>query len=244
MIRGCIALLLVVCLCSAAPPAGSFRQVPVAVAGGGGPDIAYRSSSHVIATATSATPSEPTGTAQNDLIFANVHCAGAGTITLPAGWLVLTNGVEAFDGFFDYSMAVIRRGASAPDLTWQFGSSVYHEVYLHSISGASTAGTALNAVEVMNRAQGSSGEPNPPSVITSTANDLIVILGVNWSGSGVGGWVAPANYTIRGNNTAGNNGTSATRNSLIAAGAEDPATFTGASGGGINWDAFTYGVKD
>lgn len=249
MIRCCIALLFSVYLCSAAPPAGSFRQVQAVPAAGGGPDIAFRSAQFAgAASGTDLTITEPAGAAQNDIMVCFFLVAAAGTPGAPTGWLVLTNGLQGFDGLFDYHISVIRRGASAPSLTWTTGGSFYREGQIICISGASTAGTALDAVEVMAKANGNGGansNPDPPSVTTATANDLVIAGGMNWSGSGGGGWVAQSGYTIRSDNTPGNVIVVSTRTALVnPAGAEDPAIYTGGPAPGASWESFTYAVKD
>lgn len=222
----------------------AFR--PAAAGGGGGGDVAWRSTSDVRGTATDATVAEPAGAASGDIFIAVAHCAAAGTLTAPSGWTVLTNGTQTFDGFFDYNVAWIRRGGSAPSLTWTTGSSVYREVFVHAFSGGKASG---DAIEVMNRIAnngGASGNPDPGAVTTVNDNALLFVAGINWSGSAGGGWVAGASYTIRGNNTAGNNTANASRSAglISPAGATDPATFTGGPGAGNAWEAFTYGISD
>lgn len=223
-----------------------FNQTADAGGGGGGADVAWRSTSHVAGTGLNATPSEPAGTAQNDILIAIFGVSAAGTPGLPAGWTVITNGTEAIDGQFDYIIGVIRRGASAPNLTFTTGTSQYREVYIHAISGASTAGNAIDVIEVAARATGNgTGGVDPPQVTTVNDNALIVIAGLCWAGSGGGGWGAPANYTIRGDNTAGNSIANATRSAglISPAGAENPAIFTNPAGiqGFIG---ITLGVSD
>lgn len=211
-------------------------------AGGGGPDIAYRSSSHIVGTGTDATPSEPAGAAENDIFIAMVHCAAAGTLGLPTGWTELYTGTDPFDGFFDYKVAWIRRGSSAPSMTFTTGSSVRREVFVHAISGAITTGSPI---DVHNRAQNTDADPDPPSITTTVDNCLIISFGVCWIGSGATQWVAPTGYTIIGDNTLGNYTFNALRNSLKSpAGAEDPAAFDGSGSGGLGTQAFTIGVKD
>lgn len=211
-----------------------------AAAGGGGGDAAYRSSSDVRGTDLNATVTEPTGAAANDIFIAVAHCAVAGTLTAPAGWSVITNGTQGFDALYDYNVAWIRRGASAPSLTWTTGTSQYREVFVHAFSGAISSG---DAIDVHAKANASTGNEDPPSVTTTANNSLVFIAAINYGGSI--GWVAPANYTLRGNTTAGNNTINASRTSLVSpAGAENPAVFTGGPGAGNAWEAFTIAIKD
>lgn len=210
-----------------------------AAAGGAG-DIAYRSSSHVVGTGTNATPSAPSGAAENDIFIGVAHCAAAGTLGLPAGWTSLFAGTDPFDTNYDYNFAWIRRGASAPDMTFTMGSSVFREVFVHAFVGCIATGSP---VEASIKAQGSSSSFDPGQVTTVNNNALIFIGGMHWSGSS-GGYVAPANYTIRGDNTSGNNSAAASRTSLLAAStAEDPATFTNTGGIG-NWQVVTLALSD
>lgn len=210
--------------------------------GSGGPDIAYRSSSHVVGTGTDATPSEPAGAAENDIFLAIFHCASAGTPGLPAGWTELYTGTDPFDGFFDYKVAWIRRGASAPSLTFTTGSSVRREVFIHAISGAITTGSPIDDDD---RAQNTDPDPDPPAITTLADNSLIISFGVCWIGSGGTQWVAPTGYTIIGDNTLGNYTYNARKNTLKSpAGTEDPGVFDGSGSGGLGTQTFTIGIKD
>lgn len=202
--------------------------------------LTVRSTSYAAGTATDATPSEPTGAAENDILVAIMGCASAGTIGIPSGWTSIEAGTDAFDGFFDYSIAWIRRGASAPSLTWTTGSSVYREVQVVCISGAITSGSPI---EANTGAQGSATQPDGPSVTTLTANAMVLTgfyYGQN-GGSSAGGWTVPASYTLSADNTA-NNRTCAAVRVMPSTGAENPAAWANSTAV-YNWRAWSLSIK-
>jgi hypothetical protein len=214
----------------------SLSAKPIAAAGGGGGnDIAFRSKNQVIGTGGNATVTEPGSAAANDVFVAVAICANAATLTRPTGWTPLYSGTSGTS--FKYDVSYIRRGGSAPSLVWTIGSSVYREVHVMAYSGVDTT-TAIDAQStgVVNN----STNPDPDSVTTTAANSMVVIVGINWNGSSPS-W-AHAAYTIRSDNTAGNDVVMAELKKATA-GAENPANFTGAPFGADQFAA-SVALKD
>src|SRR5437773_743569 len=73
---------------------------------------------------------------------------------------------------------------------------------------------------------GTDATPAEPAgaAAVDTATLAIAII-MDWDGSAAGGWTGPAGYTIRSDNTAGNDSAVATK-TLSASGSENPAAFT------------------
>jgi hypothetical protein len=205
---------------------------------GGGNDITFRSKNEVIGTGGNATVTEPASAAQNDVMWAVAFCDTAATLSAPSGWTVLWSGTAS--ATFKYNIAWIRRGASAPSLTWTIGSSVYREVHVVCYSGVVTSGNPYEA-----SADGgvtSSANPDCPSVTTVNANAMVLAIGINWGGSNTA-WGAPAGYTIRLRNTAGDDGILSEKK-VVSAGAENPAAYTGGSGNSlVTWQG-TVALQD
>jgi hypothetical protein len=209
--------------------------------GGGGNDITFRGAgTPVVGNGGNATPGEPASSALNDGMISVAICDNAQTITLPSGWTSIASGSASTT--FKYNVAWIRRGASAPSLTWVITGAAYREVYTFGWSGCVTSGNIYEAFTAGTAVTGST-QPNPPSVTTVNANAKVIAIGVNWNGSGTA-WVAPASYTIRSRNTAGDDVAVADRASIASGGTvEDPGVFTGDGSSGTLW-AITIALQD
>jgi hypothetical protein len=198
--------------------------------GGGTPT--FRSASFVGGTAANATPSEPAGAADNDILVSfAISRQDAGALSIPSGWTSIYSGQTGSGSVhFFYNLAWIRR-SGAPALTWTTPNT-YREVYVLAYSGCTTSGSPIDA----SQDGGSTTTTNPdcPSITTVTANAMVLAIAGQWSGSGGGGWTAPPGYTRRSDNTAGNDAVIAEK--LVAvAGAENPGAFSGGGGSGATW---------
>lgn len=203
--------------------------------GGGGDNIAFRSEAHSAPTSgNGATLTEPASAAQNDVFISLAVCdTASSSLGIPSGWTSIYSGATAT---YRYNLCWIRRGASAPSLVWTMSTSAYREVYILAYSGVTTSGNPYETSADGGTTASDSTAADPPSVTTSTANDWVIALGIDWSGSATA-WTAPSGYTIRSSNAAGNDAFMADKK-VAAAGAENPATFTGrGAGNNIKWTA-------
>jgi hypothetical protein len=214
---------------------GAKRWIPkISAAAGGGNDLAFRAARFSTqASANGWTGTEPTGTAQNDIMIALALCSDSSTsLGAPSGWTVVTSGASA--GNFKYNLAWIRRGASAPSLTWTMSGAFYREVYILSYSGATPSGTPYGAT-ADGGVQINVSTPNGPAVTTTAANSLVLSIFVHWSGSGAGGWTKPTGYTQRSDNTSGNDGGAADKAVATSGTSEDPGAWTNQGGNNVAW---------
>jgi len=200
--------------------------------------IAFTNESHDIANGAGGplTMSEPTGTAQGDVLVCVFMITGANTFTPPSGWTTLYSGTSATSNF-KYNLSYIVRGASAPNLTWTYNGIPYHECHILGFSGCDTT-TPIDAQAQTASHQGVNTNPDPPSVTAVSATTMALGIGINWNGAGGSTWGTSGGYTIRTTNAAGVDVVIATK-SLSASGAEDPPAFTGVSTGGSAdiWEA-------
>jgi hypothetical protein len=201
--------------------------------GGGGNDIAFRNRNQVVGTGTNATVTEPASAALNDVFWALAVCGNAATLTEPSGWTVRYSGTATGNTSFKYNLAWIRRGSSAPSLTWTISSSVYREVHVLAYSGVVTSGNPYEASVDGGFSTGTN--PDCPSVTTIDANAMVLAFAVNFFGSS-SAWGAPSGYTIRVRNTAGDDCVVAEKKVAVA-GAENPAAYTGGGGTETQWTA-------
>jgi len=188
--------------------------------------LAYRSTATIVAgTGTSVTGTEPSGTAQNDILIALYFVDQASaTLGIPAGWSSIFNGASSTN--FRYNLCYIVRGASAPSLAFTHTGSVYRELHMLSFSGGDT-NNPINASADGGTFIGNPPNPDPPSATATVANTLVLGVGIGWVGSQAGGWVAPSGYTIRTDNTPTDDGMIAVK-SLASATSENPGAFSGA----------------
>lgn len=201
------------------------------------------------AVGTSITGVEPTGTVANDFIL-GLYLVGAGSaaLSIPGGWTSIFTGASSTPTF-RYALGYVLRGGSAPSYAFTHTGTFYRELFLFSFSGVDN-GTPLDVAAVdggnVINASGVPGGPNPPAITPASADTMIVGGGSDWNGSATGTpWVAGANYTMRSDNTIGNDGVVATR--LLAGGAgvsEDPGGFTGRGfGSSSNAWSFTLALR-
>jgi hypothetical protein len=207
---------------------------------------AFRSASFKTGTgAGSGAVTEPAGCTSGDVEIAlTLTVSSATSLTRPASWTNLYNGTSTTPKF-DYDVSWIARTGSAPSLTWTWTGSVYYEVHILCISGADTS--AIDGSSTL--AGGASGNPqssivDPAAVTVATTNAFSVAIGVHWNGSAPS-WIAPATpaYTMRSDNTSGNDGMMATRQ-LTATGSENPDGFDSAGGVADDWIAVLVVFKE
>jgi hypothetical protein len=221
------------------------RWIPkIAAAGGGGDNIAFRnrSSSTAEGTANGFTPTEPASAALNDVFIALAFCSTTSTsLGIPTGWTSLASGVATSS--YRYNLAWIRRGSSAPSLTWTMSTSAYRGVHLLAYSGCITTGNPYEAFTDGGVTANDSTSLNPPSVTTLSANSWVICGGVDWSGANTT-WTAPTGYTKRSEDVSSSqyDGVLADKK-IVTAAAEDPAAFSGRiAASAIKW-AFSLALK-
>lgn len=189
--------------------------------------VAFRARSFLTNTSANSTATAPAGTVSGDVMVAYIATEGTGANAAPSGWTTLDSGSNST--VYNWRLAYIVRGGSAPAMNFT-NPATYHEIHILTFSGvdnttpidASVASGALTVVL----------NPDPPSVTAIAATDMAVACGVAWAGSSAA-WGAPAGYTMRSDNTAGNDVFMATK-PLSGSGAENPAVFTGSAGTGGN----------
>lgn len=204
--------------------------------------VAFRTESHSITTgSTPADPGEPAGTIAGDILVALFVVATAGTPSFPAGWTSLYSVTSATK--FKAIVGYIVRGSSAASTAFTYtGGSLYREIYILSISGAAASPIdSQSASGTLSTIQGHN--PDAPSTTASKSSCLAISGGIEWGGSGGGGWTASAGYTLQSNNAAGNDAFMQTK-VLVSAGAENPAAVTGVAGSFSSdyWDGFTITI--
>jgi hypothetical protein len=199
--------------------------------------IAFRSASpRANTTASSISPTEPSGATQNDILLYWVVFdeSGANFTSGPSGWTLLNN----FAGTATNTRLYwIRRGSSPPtNYTTTLSASTYIEAIVLCYSGCETSGSPFHQAQYTTVTSSNPSNPNPPSVTTTIANTMAVIFGMGWWG-----WDsnpdAPSGYTKRGNAIFYDDLVAAEK-ALASATTEDPAAFTQQSGS-AEWCAAT-----
>lgn len=199
--------------------------------------VTFRAESHLIGSGSTKDPGEPTGTAQGDALLGIILCAAAGNPGLPAGWTTLYSGSLSSAA---WAVGYFIRGASAATTAFTMTGTVYREIRIYALQGGGGKITLDSQSASGSTSAGSTAAPNPPATVAVAAASLAVCGGFNYGASGGAVWVAPAGYTIRGDNTAANDSVFATK-TLSASGSEDPAIFTTniTPGSGNLWNGFT-----
>ena len=205
--------------------------------------IAFGTASFKTGTAAgSGAVTEPASAAAGDVFVALALVdAGSTSLARPASWVNVYNGTTGAGGM-DYDVSYIVRGAGAPSLTWSWTTSNYYEVHILRFTGVdNTMILDLTPPAVFSMTSGQKGttqaasEIDPPSITPASDNCGIVAIGGHWTGSVGTGWTAPTNYTLRSDNTIGNDGMLATR-VLVggAGGAENPNEFFNSGSVGLD----------
>jgi hypothetical protein len=147
---------------------------------------------------TTSTGTEPTGTAQDDVLVASFLIeSGSGAPVTPSGWTALAGPQSSVDSVFRGSVYYIVRGASAPALEWTWnGVDRYHELIISAWRGVSTSSPINTSATTTS---GNRTTPDGPPVTPSVNNAAIITVCFHWNtadfGAPSGGWTAPTNYT-------------------------------------------------
>lgn len=204
--------------------------------------VTFRSKSAVFnSVGTSPTATEPSGAANGDYIVAVYATTSGAAPILPAGWTTLYG--PTTQGLFVFRVGVISRGGSAPSYAFTHTGSVYRELHVLcfqpasgsvSLDSQSSAGATGNAAL---------HNPDPPATTAVASASLAVTGAIDWGGSLVS-WAAGAGYTVRSDNTTGNDCVIADK-TLSSSGSENPGAFTGeVSGNQDYWDGFTITLTE
>lgn len=150
--------------------------------------IAYRAgNTGGNATGTDVTVTKPTGTVDNDILFAMLYREG-GTWTLPAGWTQIR---EVNDGTIWTTTAWKRASSEGASYVFQLSASTWRTVAVAAYSGVRTSG---NPYETDNGQTGTnSSAMDAPTITTTSANDMVVWSGADFSGNAV--TTGPAGYS-------------------------------------------------
>lgn len=210
--------------------------------------ITFVAQSHTGGLASSnPTATEPTGTTSGDVMVA---CFGgnessATAPTAPTGWTTLANNsinLVASD-WLSWNLAYIKRGGSAPSLTWTGGAAGYSEVIIFTFRGVDGT-TQIDSQSTTGGTGNTSGHnSDPPSTTAVSSSAMAVACGVMWQGN-VSGYTASTGYTLP--YSGAGEVTAFEYKSLSASGAENPSAVSGVSTGGADhtyWDGFTLTLK-
>lgn len=191
-------------------------------------------------TGTSPTAVEPAAKVNGDVFVALALSAASGAITNPAGWTNLYNGTQTG---VTWRVAWIQRGASAPNLTWGLTGSVYREVYIVCLHPTSPGTITLDSQSAAGTSGTGSTNPDPPTTTAVASSSMAIAGGLNFFGSGTGGWTVSTGYTIRTANTNGDDGFLESK-ALAASGVENPSAVGNVGGSGDFWHGFTLTFTD
>jgi hypothetical protein len=194
--------------------------------------VAFRTKTWVTGTATSVTPTEPTGAASGDIIFVWIVVASnSSTISAPDGtWNAVSatlNGTASSGRLF-----WIRRGSGAPtynNFNWT-GGSIYYECHVSAWSGCKSSGNPWDQLgTILNQSVTPSGgnvQLNNP-ITPTVAPSLCVLFSQDWSGN-VTAYTAPTGYTLFEGAAAAGEDECGAYKSLATTATETPGTFGGA----------------
>lgn len=212
---------------------------------------AFRSSSNATGTASSQTPAEPASAAADDIFIAIAYIESASaTFTAPSGWtslfgpssVTIDTGVMTTPDTWELHAYWIRRGGSAPTLTFSFGVSAYCEVRVMAYSGAYNSGDPFSFASQATRNTAVLDTPFPDtSGTTDTADELLVWVGGNFVGALA--WVKPTSPGTWADR--GTNGTDVyvADQSQAVAGATGTVTGAKAAAGTSNAGSFMFGLR-
>lgn len=206
--------------------------------------VTFRSKRESVAAPTGTSPTlvEPASCAQNDMLVAFYLTTAAGAPTLPASWTTAYNGSSTNTA---WRVGYIQRGASAPSYAFTHTGTIYYEVHVLCLQGATV---------ITFDAKGTTGSvttsttnlPDPTAVAPVQSTSLAIAGGFNFGFGTSQTWTAPAGYTIRTLNTGGIDAVMATK-TLASNASEDPAIFTSAAGPGSvdnMWNGFVMTFTD
>ena len=171
---------------------------------------AFRSSANQQAVASSFTVTEPAGAASGDIFIGIAYIEANTTFTTPTGWTdlftasstALDSGSMTTPDTWESKAFWIRRGGSAPSLTFTVGASAYGEARVMAFSGAYSSGDPFSFVSKAVRNTSVLNSPFPDvSGTTDTADELLIWIGTNYTGATT--WqkpTSPGTWTDRGTN--------------------------------------------
>lgn len=191
--------------------------------------IAFRAANTaVVGTGTSPTAVEPSGTTSGDVILATfIVDSPGGTPGIPSGWTSVWSGASS-GTHFRYNICYVVRGGSAPSLVFTLTGSQYRELRLFTYSGVDGT-TPIDSQSTVASVGSTSILPDPPATTAVSSSAMALVWMDFWGGAPVGGWTAPAGYTMRGTTDAAAYGMA--EKQLSASGSEDPAKFGGTPAG-------------
>jgi len=190
---------------------------------------AFRSLTTVTdATAANITGTDPAGAAENDILRADLYLESDTAVTPPAGWSNDFAGVPALaesntaSQEFRHYAYWIRRGASAPALTWTHASA-YRGITIQAFSGAVTTEDPWSFLD-NNVRDDTTAETYPDASGTTDTDDELLTWGGRFYTASSNGNTPPTGFAERQDGT----GTAAllADNAQAAAGAT--GTVTGA----------------
>lgn len=159
--------------------------------------IAFRNFTNVNAATANITGTEPTGTTVDDIMIACLYHESSATVTPPAGWTNVFNGVTMFTSTSDEWVNIywIRRGASAPSFTWTFALGGAAQITILSYSGALNTGDPFSfGVQAVRNDSTATTFPAVTGT-TAVANEMLVWFSNNFNG--VSTYTVPTGFTLR-----------------------------------------------
>lgn len=180
--------------------------------------------------ASSVVFTEPSGAAQDDILIALIYFESTGTVTPPAGWSGTFAGTSMSQALSVAATWVasafwIRRGSSAPGLTFTFTSS-YSQGMISAYSGCKTSGDPFSFAAEVKRDNASASTFPDISGTTLDADEMLVWIGMNYVG---GTGTVPTGFTRRSSNSGSDDIFWADKEQASAG---STGTITGASWGG------------
>lgn len=151
-------------------------------------DITLNLSSLGYGLRTNSTVTEPTGATTDDILIAALYIESNTAVTTPAGWSLLYTKNDG--ATYNLKVYGIRRGASAPALTWSHASA-NTEMAIKRYTGCVTSGSFEDCTGSTNTGSGVTiiGTSISP---TSSGAALILIPSVNSSGTNkFSAWASP-----------------------------------------------------
>lgn len=200
--------------------------------------VTFRSKNEAVTTGTSPTPTEPSGAASGDMLFAVYLTDTSGAPTLPSGWTSIYNGSSTHTA---WRVGYVQRSGSSPGYAFTHTGTVYYEVHVMCLQGASTV--TFDAQSTTGSVVASTSTPPNPTAVAPVQGTSLCLAGGFQFGAATA-WTAPAGYTMRTRNTAGDDVMIASK-SLATNASEDPAVFSGGTPSPDNmWNGFAVTFTD
>lgn len=166
--------------------------------------------------------SEPSGSAENDIFVAALYTEDDVAVTSPSGWTNLFS-IDHAGQNMRLTVDIIRRGGSAPDLTW-LHSTCISALAISRFSGRITTGDPLDGTPTSSGTSGNSASMTAPSMTVGNADADLVYINVEWAWDNQTG---PAGMTERADLT----GLGVATQDAVSAGATGDKTATNGSAG-------------